>query len=201
MAFGETEWTQCQSGTRPSKDKENLNMARIKALEQGQFPSKAVDTLQEIEQAFGRIPNLFKTYAHHPALLKANWDKVKAIMMQGVLSRKVKETIAVLVSKDNSCNYCVAAHTVALKSIGTTDDEIRRIEQDVAQADFNPKEKALIALARKANLEPLRIADAEFDSLLQAGVSDTEIIEALGVMEVFTAFNKFLDALQIEIDF
>jgi hypothetical protein len=25
-------------------------------------------------------------------------------------------------------------------------------------------------------------------------------IEALGVMEVFTAFNKFLDSLQVEID-
>lgn len=176
-------------------------MARIKALEPKQFSKDAAETLHEIEQAFGRIPNLFKTYAHHPPLLKANWDKVKAVMMQGVLSRKVKETIAVLISKDNSCNYCVAAHTVALKSIGTTDDEIRRIEQDVAQADFNPKEKALIAFARKANLEPLRIPDAEFSSLRQSGASDTEIVEALGVMEVFTAFNKFLDALQVEIDF
>jgi uncharacterized peroxidase-related enzyme len=147
------------------------------------------------------IPNLFKTYAHHPPLLKANWEKVKAVMMQGVLSSKVKQTIAVLVSKDNSCIYCVAAHTAALKSIGTKDDEIRRIEQDVSRADFNPKEKALIALARKANLEPLRISDAEFDSLRQAGASDPEIVEALGVMEVFTAFNKFLDALQVEIDF
>jgi uncharacterized peroxidase-related enzyme len=176
-------------------------MARIKAIELKQLPADTAETLKEIEQAFGKIPNLFKTYAHHPPLLKANWDKVKAIMMQGVLSSKVKQTIAVLVSKDNSCNYCVAAHTAALKSIGTTDDEIRRIEQDVAQADFNPKEKALIALARKANLEPLRISDAEFDFLRQAGASDTEIVEALGVMEVFTAFNKFLDALQVEIDF
>ncbi len=176
-------------------------MTRIKAMEPKQFPTNAAETLNEIEQAFGRIPNLFKTYSHHPPLLKANWDKVKAVMMQGVLSSKVKQTIAVLVSKDNSCNYCVAAHTAALKSIGTTDDEIRRIEQDVAQADFNPKEKALIALARKANLEPLKISDAEFDSLRQAGASDTEIVEALGVMEIFTSFNKFLDALQVEIDF
>jgi len=33
----------------------------------------------------------------------------------------------------------------------------------------------------------------------QAGATDAEIIEALGVMEVFTAFNKFLDVLDVEL--
>ena len=52
-------------------------------------------------------------------------------MMQGSLSRKVKESIALLVSKDNSCAYCVAAHTAALRTIGTTDKELRMIESDI----------------------------------------------------------------------
>ncbi len=51
--------------------------------------------------------------------------------MQGSLSRKVKESIALLVSKDNSCAYCVAAHTAALRTIGTTDKELRMIESDI----------------------------------------------------------------------
>ena len=34
-----------------------------------------------------------------------------------------------------------------------------------------------------------------------AGASNAEIIEALGVMELFTSFNKFLDSLQVDIDF
>ncbi len=29
----------------------------------------------------------------------------------------------------------------------------------------------------------------------------TEIVEALGVMELFTSFNKFLDSLKVEVDF
>ena len=74
------------------------------------------------------------------------------------------------------------------------------IKEDLDAADFNEKERALIAFARKANREPLRITDDEFAALHRAGASDAEIIEALGVMEVFTAFNKFLDSLQVEID-
>jgi len=170
-------------------------------VETTQMPKEAESIVEEIEKAFGMVPNLFKTYANCPPLLEANWNKVKAMMMQGNLSRKVKESIAVLVSKDNSCAYCVSAHTGFLKSIGISDDEIRAIEQDLARADFSAKEKALIDFARRANLEPLKISDTDFQALRQTGASDAEIIEALGVMEIFTAFNKFLDSLQIDIDF
>lgn len=176
-------------------------MSRIKLSEEGKVSKEAAGVLKEIEEAFGMVPNLFKTYAHHPPLLKTNWNKVKAVMMEGTLSRKVKETIAVMVSKDNSCNYCVSAHTASLKSIGVSDEEINYIKEDVEKADFSAKEKALISFARKANLEPLKISDSDVESLRITGTSDVEIIEALGVMELFTAFNKFLDSLQIEIDF
>jgi len=102
-------------------------MSRIKLLEERKVSKDAAEVLKEIEGAFGMVPNLFKMYAHHPPLLKANWNKVKAVMMEGTLSRKVKETIAVLVSKDNSCNYCISAHTASLKSIGISDEEIKNI--------------------------------------------------------------------------
>lgn len=174
-------------------------MSRILPAES---PTTTVSAIfQEIEGAFGRVPNLFSTYAHHPPLLAANWNKVKAVMMEGTLSRKAKETIAVLVSRDNSCSYCVAAHTGALRAIGVKDEEIAAIEEDLDKADFSGKEKALINFARKANSEPLRIPDDDFAALRGTGATDAEIVEALGVMELFTSFNKFLDSLEVAVDF
>ena len=173
-------------------------MARIKALQPEETDPGVRELLQEIESAFGRIPNLFKTAAHHPPLLEANWHKVKRVMMEGELSRKTKEAIALLVSIDNSCSYCIAAHEGALQSIGVSPEEIRRIETDLEQAEFTDKERALIRLARETNRRPLEISDAEFDAVRTAGAGDAEIVEALGVMEVFTAFNKFLDVLQVD---
>ena len=155
----------------------------------------------EIEDAFGKVPNLFRTYANHPPLLRVNWEKVKVVMMAGNLRRKVKEAIAVLVSKDNSCAYCVAAHTVALQSLGMTVDQVAALEHSLDTADFNATEKMLIGLARDANRNALGVSDVQFRTLREAGVQDAEIVEALGVMEVFTSFNKFLDSLQVEVDF
>lgn len=176
-------------------------MTRLTPVDERSEDPTVSRLFQEIEDAFGRVPNLFRTYAIHPPLFQANWEKVKAVMMAGSLRRKVKETIAVLVSKDNSCAYCVAAHTAALRSVGMSAEEIASLESGLDTADFTSKEKALIELAREANRNPLSVADAQFEALRRAGAEDAEIVEALGVMEVFTSFNKFLDALQVDIDF
>jgi uncharacterized peroxidase-related enzyme len=166
------------------------------------YANPRVDLIfKEIEGAFGKVPNLFRTYAHFPPLLEANWNKVKAVMMGGSLSRQLKEAIAVLVSKDNGCDYCVAAHETALRAVGVAPEEIRKIEADLEKSAFTPKEQALIELARQANRAPLRMTDELFQTVRSHGASDAEIVEALGVMEIFTSFNKFLDSLQVEIDF
>jgi len=176
-------------------------MSRINPLDPQSTQASTVEIFAEIKNAFGMVPNLFRAYANHPPLLEANWFKVKKVMMEGILPRKVKETIAVVVSRDNSCNYCVAAHEAALRSIGVSSEEIRAIETDLEQADFSPKEQALIKFARQANSDPLRIKDTEIEALRALGADDAELVEALGVMELFVGFNKFLDSLQIEIDF
>ena len=75
------------------------------------------------------------------------------------------------------------------------------IGDDIEKAGFTPKELALIDFARRVNKAPLQISDEEVEELKKAGATDSEIVEALGVMELFTGFNKFLDSLSIEIDF
>ncbi|MBI5419979.1 MAG: hypothetical protein HZA60_07815 [Deltaproteobacteria bacterium] len=79
--------------------------------------------------------------------------------------------------------------------------EIAGIIENPGKGDFTAKEKALIGFAREANLAPRRIADERFQALKELGASDAEIVEALGVMELFVGFNKFLDSLQVEMDF
>ncbi|MBK1620960.1 hypothetical protein CKO42_21545 [Lamprobacter modestohalophilus] len=60
--------------------------------------------LADITSVFGRLPNLFHAYAIHPPLLRANWAKTRALMVEdGTLPRRLKEAIALSVSHDNGC--------------------------------------------------------------------------------------------------
>lgn len=175
-------------------------MARIPTCDE-KVPKEAADVFREIEEVFGMVPNLFLTYAHHPPLLRSNWEKVKAILMQGRLSRTVKEAIAIVISRDNRSDYCLATHTGDMLALGFTQEEIDVLPDDLDRSRFSPKEKALIAFARDANRAPHDIDDARVDALLEAGADHAEIVEALGVMELFAAFNKFLVASDVDMEF
>lgn len=176
-------------------------MARVNLLDERQADPEAAAVFEEVAEAFGRVPNLFRAQANFPPLLRTNWEKVKAVLLGGALRREVKEAIAVLVSKDNGCSYCVAAHTAALQAIGLTAEQIEALEDDLDAINFDDREQALIQFSREANRNPLTVGDAYYRALRETGASDAEIVEALGTMEIFTAFNKFLDSLQVETDF
>ena len=163
-------------------------------------PTSAV--LLEIKQAFGgRVPNLFKAYAKYPPLLETNWKKVKGLLLNGKLRRKVKEAIASVVSHDNGCKYCVAAHTAVLRSMKVSETQITAMLQGTLPDDFTEKEMALIKFARKANLNWHNMGNADLKGLLDLGIEEPEILEAFGTMELFIAFNRFADVMGIEMDF
>lgn len=163
-------------------------------------PSATV--LLEIEKTFGgHVPNIFSAYAEHPPLLAANWQKFKVVMLSGNLRRKVKEAIASVVSYDNECRYCVVAHSTALRSMKVSQSQISAIFQGKFPDDFTEKEVALIKFARKANQNWHNISNADHKELVDLGIQESEMLEALGTMELFIAFNRFADVMKVEIDF
>jgi uncharacterized peroxidase-related enzyme len=165
-------------------------------------PDTVLEIFQEIEQAFGYVPNLFQAYAKYPPLLVANWLKTKTILINGkLLRREVKEAIALRVSHDNKCEYCVAAHSAVLRSLNINDEQISQMFQGVLPENFNDKEIALVNFACKANLDWHSIDGSALEELHKLGIEEAEILEAIGTMELFIAFNRFADVMNIEIDF
>jgi len=164
-------------------------------------PDSTEKTLHEIGRAFGRVPNLFQAYAKYPPLLNANWSKVKAVLLGGRIRRTVKETIALQISHDNGCTYCVAAHSAALRTLGANQTEIAALLQSDSLPGLSAIESALALFARKANLHWLEMSEADVGTLKQLGVSEAEIIEVLGVVELFAGFNRFARTMQIAVDF
>ncbi len=157
--------------------------------------------LKEIEDAYGMVPNLFKAYANYPPLLRANWVKTKAVMMTGALSRELKESIAVVVSSTNNCDYCVQAHSAMLRNLQTSESRISALCGDLDEADFTSREKAILLFVRKATMNPFLVSDLDLERLGSMEVNHAEVVEILGVVELFTGYNKFLDSMAIENDF
>ncbi len=98
-------------------------MARVTLVDEAEatgLVKEVYDDILETRQ-LARVPNYWKALAHRPEYLAETWRKLKAVMTEGALDRRTKEIIAVAVSATNSCDYCLASHTDALRSLGFDD--------------------------------------------------------------------------------
>lgn len=66
------------------------------------------------------VNNFWRALAADPALLKATWDRLQAVMGPGHLDPLVKEMVYIAVSVTNGCSYCIHSHTAAAKAKGMT---------------------------------------------------------------------------------
>ena len=97
-----------------------------KLLSEEDAVGKEKKIYQEIKEAFGMVPNLFKAQAAvDPEWLELNWNREKTIMLEKrALDRKTKELIAMTVSLVNGCEYCSLAHEAMAQMVGATTQEI-----------------------------------------------------------------------------
>jgi len=154
----------------------------------------------EIRAQEGYVPNLFRAYGHSPELLEQAWDRVKSLMYGGRLSAELKNAIAVIVSRDNGCDYCVAHHKRALKRLGVKPDEVASFLTTSDPVFLSAYDQTLLQLARTANRNPHGSLTGLLDNTRVAGADNSDILEAMGVMELYTSFNRTIDSLDIPLE-
>jgi alkylhydroperoxidase family enzyme len=82
-------------------------MPHIKLIQPGDARGQVKKLYDDIQQVRGegKVSNLFKAYAAFPALAQANWERLKILLTQGTLSRKLKESIMMATAQINGCEY------------------------------------------------------------------------------------------------
>lgn len=154
----------------------------------------------EIREKEGYVPNLFRAYAHNPDLLEQAWNRVNSLMYNGQLSPRLKNAIATIVSHDNGCDYCVAHHKRMLKTLGVDPRDLSTFMATSEPNFLDPMDAQLLQLAREANRNPHGLSPDLIANAREAGASDSVIMEAIGVMELYSSFNRMLDSLKVPLE-
>jgi AhpD family alkylhydroperoxidase len=67
------------------------------------------------------INNFWRALGHDPALLRATWERLKAVMGPGEIDPLTKEMVYIAVSAANACAYCAHSHTASARAKGMTE--------------------------------------------------------------------------------
>jgi len=142
-------------------------------------------------------PNMAKVMANSPAVLQG-YLSFSGALAGGVLDAKLGEEIALADAEQNSCQYCLSAHTALGKMTGLTDAEI---ESARGASSSSPKHTGALQFARQLVAKQGRIADADVDAARRAGLSEAEITEVIAQVALNIFTNYFNNATDVEVDF
>jgi uncharacterized peroxidase-related enzyme len=146
-------------------------------------------------EKLGFVPNVLKAYAFDMGKLEAFVAMYNDLMLApSGLSKLEREMIAVVVSSQNRCYYCLAAHGAAVRAL--SDDPVlgELMVMNYRAARLDRRQRAMLDFAVKLTAEPFGIEDVDRAALREAGFSDRDIFDIAAVAGFFNMSNRVASA-------
>lgn len=172
-------------------------MQRIPALTPAAAPAASQPLLEAVGKQLGMIPNLFKTFAHSPAVLRYYLGGSEALG-GGVLQPALREQIALVTAGANQCDYCASAHTLMGKGAGL---DAAEMAGNLRGRSANAKTQAALDFAAAIVSACGRVSDAELAAVRSAGYGDAEVVEIVAHVAANIFTNYFNHIAGTVIDF
>jgi uncharacterized peroxidase-related enzyme len=150
-----------------------------------------------IQAQLGVVPNFLKIFANSPVALKS-FLGLYGVAHEGSLEPLTRERIALALAQQNSCEYCLSAHTALGKKAGLSNDEISANRAGTSQ---DAKAAIAVKLARSLVEHQGEIATAELIEARNAGFTDSDIVEIITHVGLNILTNILGKASRVEIDF
>lgn len=150
-----------------------------------------------VKAQMGKVPNMMKTMAHSPALLEG-YLAFRGALDKGVLPEVVRQQIALSVSQQNGCEYCLSAHTLIGRHAGLNREQVLLARHGEAQ---DSKQQAVLDLVQEILERRGDVSDEQLAAARAAGLTDAEIAETIGHVALTTVTNYFNQLARPIVDF
>jgi uncharacterized peroxidase-related enzyme len=147
------------------------------------------------EEKLGFVPNVLKAYAFDMAKLSAFVAMYNDLMLApSGLSKLEREMIAVAVSAQNRCYYCLVAHGAAVRQLSGDPPLGELMAMNYRAARLSKRERAMLDFAVKLTVEPWRVDEEDRAALRRAGFSDRDIWDIAAIAGFFNMTNRVASA-------
>ena len=166
-------------------------MAHIELPEFEEMTPAIQEKAKPILEKVGKLGDIFKLLAIDEKVYFSTDVMIKKYLLEETtLSYEIKEAIALLISKENSCKMCINVHKGIAKMLGLSEEKIEEILSGVDSMNNSDSEKALLNFCIKASgKDNYKILKEEIDELKDMGWSDVQVIEAVAITGYFNYIN------------
>jgi uncharacterized peroxidase-related enzyme len=147
------------------------------------------------QEKLGFVPNVLKAYAFDMTKLEAFVAMYNDLMLApSGLSKLEREMIAVAVSSQNHCYYCLVAHGAAVRILSNDPPLGELMAMNYRAARLTKRQRAMLDFAVKLTEEPWNIEDVDRDALRRAGFLERDIFDIAAVAAFFNMSNRVASA-------
>ncbi|MEP0814461.1 MAG: carboxymuconolactone decarboxylase family protein [bacterium] len=169
----------------------------------------------------GNVPNLFRTFARRLEMMTTSFAHFRAVTYTGTVPVEEKELAAVRTSQINSCRYCMASHIMLAKKFGMSREKFERLgllDASAAATEaigdgapslaevlgpegdtvWSARERAVLKIADALTRNAAGLPD-EIWNEARAVYAEEEVMEIIAIVCQFNYYNRFANALEIEI--
>ncbi len=166
-------------------------MAYIELPDFEQMDREIQERARPIMEKTGELGEIFKLLAIRKDIYFATDGMVQSYLLaETELPYRVKESIALLVSKENGCTMCVDVHKSIAKMLGMAEDEVQKVLEGVDAMEVEEREKELLRFCLRASRKDnYKISKADIEAIKDLGYSDTQIVEAVAITGYFNYIN------------
>jgi uncharacterized peroxidase-related enzyme len=172
-------------------------MSRINVVTNETANAEQKALLDAVQSQLGMVPNFLKVFANSPAALAA-FLGLYGVAGAGSLDPQTRERIALALAQQNSCEYCLSAHTAIGRKAGLSGAEI---EANRAGSSQDAKAAVAVQFARSLAEHNGEVTTAEIMEVRNAGYSDADIVEIITHVGMNILTNILGKASRVEIDF
>jgi uncharacterized peroxidase-related enzyme len=165
-----------------------------------------VDPLPPATQAYfdkcveklGIVPNVLRAYAFDIAKLDAFAAMYNDLMLgESGLSKLEREMIAVAVSAENRCFYCLVAHGAAVRQLSGDPALGEALVMNYRVAPLEPRQRAMLDFAVLMTNASATIEERHREALRAHGFSDRDIWDIAAVASFFNMSNRMASAIDM----
>ncbi|PHR53331.1 MAG: carboxymuconolactone decarboxylase [Robiginitomaculum sp.] len=160
-------------------------------------PEAAKPLLEKSAKAFGSVPNLMGVMAESPAVLQGYMD-LSETLVKSSLAPAERHAVMLVVSVENQCRYCVAAHTGLARGAGLAADVIIGIREE---DDIDDEKLEVLCEFTKSMVEKNgNVSPQEVTAFLEAGYTNANLLEVAAHIALKTLSNYVNHLAQTPVD-
>lgn len=181
-------------------DNKKNPMAGVIALDIAPGPLSPAMTayFDKCRDKIGFVPNVLAAYAFDNAKLEAFAAFYNDLMLApSGLSKLEREMIAVAVSAENRCFYCLTAHGAAVRQLSGDPILGEQLVMNYRTADLSPRQRAMLDFAVMMTNYSHEIEEEDRQTLRDVGFSDRDIWDIAAVAGFYNMSNRMASAVDM----